>query len=71
LFSSFIPLFTTVASWIVLIIWTSLVRTHLHHYVTIPPERWLLVSWELAFPFLVTWSARVSPHSAVDSDVSV
>jgi len=34
-FSSFLPSFTIVASWIVLIIRTSLVVPHLHHYVTI------------------------------------
>jgi hypothetical protein len=38
-FPSFLPLFTIVASWIVLIIHTSLVVPRLHQYVTIPLER--------------------------------
>jgi len=38
-FLSFLPLFTNVAAWIILIIRTNLVFPHLHHYVTIPPER--------------------------------
>ena len=44
-------LFTIVASWIILIIRTILVVPHLHHYVTIPPERWLLFFQALAFRF--------------------
>jgi len=50
-FLSFLPLFTTVESWIVPIICTSLVLPHLHHYVTIPPERWLSFFQALAFSF--------------------
>jgi len=38
-FLSFLPLFTIVASWIVLIIRASLVLPRLHHNVTIPSER--------------------------------
>jgi hypothetical protein len=44
-------LYFPVASWIVLIIHTSLVVPRLHHYVTIPPERWFLFFHVLAFPF--------------------
>ena len=43
-FLSFFPLFTVVASWIVLLIRTSPVVPHLHHYVTILPVRWHLFS---------------------------
>jgi len=34
------------------VIHTSLVIPHLHHYITIPPERWLPLFQALAFPFL-------------------
>ena len=50
LFLSFLPLFTVIASWIVLIIRTSPVLQRLHHYITIPPERWLLFFQAIAFP---------------------
>ena len=49
LFSSFPPLFTVVASWIILIIRTSPALPHLHHYITISPECWLLFFQVLAF----------------------
>ena len=50
-FLSFLLLFTIVASWIVLIIQTSLVVPHSHHYVTIPLEHWLPFFQAHAFPF--------------------
>ena len=68
-FLSFLPLFTIVASWIVLIIRTSSVLQHLHHYVTIPSESLLPFFQALAFPFQVTWNAPLSPPSAIASHI--
>jgi len=51
LFSCLSSLFTIVVSWIVLIICTSLVLPHLHHYVTIPPECGLPLLGPVEFPF--------------------
>ena len=62
-FVSFLPLFTIDASWIVLIIRTSLVFRHLHHYVTIPLECLLSLLSHRGMPLLAL--------SAADSHISV
>ena len=71
-FLSFLPVVTTVASWIVLIICTGLLSFHTCIcYVTFPVECCLLVFSVFSFPFQVWWHALVSPHSTTNSCLSV